>query len=74
MGEIEGEFISINKLLDSHQESVGGGEGDVKVKCLQNVEFPLDNVLLSELWVSRCCSNDVFQGRRVNLFVFHSDQ
>ncbi len=52
MGEIESEFVRVYEFLDSHEETVGGGECHTKVKGFEDVEFPFDDVLLSKLWIS----------------------
>jgi hypothetical protein len=70
MGHVEGELICIDKLLDSHEEPVGSREGDIEVQRLEDVEFPLDNVLLSELRVSGSRFDHILEAWRIDLFVF----
>ena len=74
MGEIESEFVRVYEFLDSHEETVGGGECYTKVEGFEDVVFPFDDVLLSKLWISWCSSNNIFKRRRIYFFVLHGNQ
>jgi len=74
MSQIKGKLISIDQLLDSHKKSVASRKCYIEVQSLEDVKLPLNNVLLGKLWVSRSSFNHIFERRRINLFVFLSDE